>query len=336
MLQKADPPSEPGRKADLLDWIVRISDTIRPYSVAAFGIAAASVAIATLLRVVGGWASSDLRFAIYAPAILATGLLAGVPAALAAAIASILITVLAFIPPYFQFKWLTEPEHLNLFFDAVPYLITVYFAYLCRVVLRRLRRGERNSRILAAELAHRSRNLFSVIEVIVQKTLADEPARAEKVFGRLRSVQYANDLLTQKTDPISIRTLPLKEFAPYGENRLVLRGPDLDIGLENIRHLVLLFHELTTNAVKYGALSASEGRVFVEWQWDGSRIALTWKETGGPTVSAPTKEGFGSQLIAICVKALDGTEQSSFMPNGFTCSMSLRLRSSSVTEPRAE
>ena len=336
MLQKGDPPSEPGRKADLLDWIVRISDPIRPYSVAAFGIAAASVAIATLLRTVGGWASSDLRFAIYAPAILATGLLAGVPAALAAAIASMLITVWAFIPPYFQFKWLTQPEQLRVFFDAVPYLITVYFAHLCRIALQRLRRGERNNRILAEELAHRGRNLFSVIEVIVEKTLADEPARAEKVFGRLRAVQYANDLLTQKTDPITIRTLLLKEFAPYGENRLILRGPDLDIGLQNIRHLVLLFHELTTNAVKYGALSASEGRVFVEWQWDGSRIALTWKETGGPTVSELTKEGFGSQLIAMCVKALDGTVQSSFTPDGFTCSMNLRLRLTSVTEPRAE
>jgi hypothetical protein len=137
-------PSEPGRKADLLDWIVRVSDPIRPYSVAAFGIAAASVAVATLLRLIGSLASSDLRFAIYAPAIVATGLLAGVPAALAAAIASILITLWAFIPPYFQFEWLTEPEQLRVFFDAVPYLITVYFAYLCRVVLQSLRRGERN------------------------------------------------------------------------------------------------------------------------------------------------------------------------------------------------
>jgi two-component sensor histidine kinase len=166
----------------------------------------------------------------------------------------------------------------------------------------------------------------------VQKSLADQPSRAKTIFGRLRSAQYANELLTHEAGPISIKTLLVKEFAPYGENRLVLRGPDLDVGLESIRHLVLLFHELTTNAVKHGALSKDEGRVFAEWQQDGSRIALTWKESGGPPVTAPENEGFGSQLVATCVKALDGTIQSSFMPDGFVCSMNLRVCSTAATE----
>jgi K+-sensing histidine kinase KdpD len=120
------------RKGDFLDWVAGVSERVRSYSAAAFGIAAASVAIATLLRFVGGWASSDLRFAIYLPAILATGMLAGVPAALGVAVASILIIAWAFMPPYFELKWLSESEQINVFFNAVPYLITVYFVYLCR------------------------------------------------------------------------------------------------------------------------------------------------------------------------------------------------------------
>ncbi len=99
---------EPQGKTDFLDWVADVSERIRPYSVAAFGIGAASVAVAALLRFIGGWASSDLRFAIYLPAILATGLLAGVPAALGVGIASILIIAWAFVPPYFEFKWLSD------------------------------------------------------------------------------------------------------------------------------------------------------------------------------------------------------------------------------------
>ena len=197
-------PVAPERKADFLDWVTGVSERIRPYSAAAFGIAAASVAIATLLRFVGGWASSDLRFAIYLPAILATGLLAGVQAALGVAVASIPIIAWAFMPPYFELKWLSESEQINVFFNAVPYLITVYSVYLCRIVLQRLRRGERNNQILVKELQHRGRNIFSVIDVIVQKTLAHDPESARTVSGHLHSIQYANELLTGKVRSVNL------------------------------------------------------------------------------------------------------------------------------------
>ena len=197
-------PVAPERKADFLDWVAGVSERIRPYSAAAFGSAAASVAIATLLRFIGGWASSDLRFAIYLPAILATGLLAGVQAALGVAVASILIIAWAFMPPYFELKWLSESEQINVFFNAVPYLITVYSVYLCRIVLQRLRRGERNNQILVKELQHRGRNIFSVIDVIVQKTLAHDPESARTVSGRLHSIQYANELLTGKVRSVNL------------------------------------------------------------------------------------------------------------------------------------
>src|SRR5262245_52480831 len=167
-------PPELQTKPDLLDWLAQVSERIRPYSAAAFGIALASIALATLLLFMGRASSAHVsHFGIYLPAILATGLLAGVPAALGVVVTSLLIIVWAFMPPYFEFKWPSEIEQINIFFNAVPYLITVYFAYLCRAVLQRLRRGELNNRILTRELEHRGRNLFSVLEVIVQKTLSD-------------------------------------------------------------------------------------------------------------------------------------------------------------------
>src|SRR5262249_27555042 len=212
------PPPEPQNKPDLLDWLARVSERIRPYSATAFGIALVAVAVATLLRFLGVWAFSHApQFAIYFPAILAAGLLAGVPAALGVAIASILIIAWAFMPPYFEFQVAQRLDQINILFNAVAYLITVYFAHLCRVVLQRLRRGELNNRILVKELEHRGRNIFAVLEVIVQKTLVDNPERANSIIGRLKSIRYSNELLTGNPQSISIKDLLQQEFTAYGE-----------------------------------------------------------------------------------------------------------------------
>ncbi len=319
------PPSvEPEGKTDFLDWVAGVSERIRPYSVAAFSIAVASVATATLLRVIGGWASSDLRFAIYLPAILATGLLAGVPAALGVGLASIFIIAWAFMPPYFEFKWLSQNELINVFFNALPYLITVFFAYLCRVVLQRLRRGERNNQIS-------SKNCSTVDEIFFPSSTSSfkrpwPMIPTVPVSGRLHSIQRANELLTGEGQSVTIKDLLREEFFVYGENRLQLRGPDFDIGPESARHLALLFHELATNAAKYGALSHADGKVVVDWHWNGIKLYLTWKECGGPKLATlPGKRGFGTQLIDVSVRSLCGIIQPSFHPDGFACSMNLRL-----------
>jgi K+-sensing histidine kinase KdpD len=185
------------KKADFLDQLARISERVAPYSGAAVGIAVASLAIATPLRAAAGWADSDLGFALFIPAILAAGLLAGVPAATGVALASVLIVEWTFIPPYFQFKWgLTHGDQTGILLYVVSCLFTIYFAHCCRVVLKRLRRRELANQILVRELEHRGRNIFAVIEVILQRTLADDPERARKISGRLRAIRYANELLT--------------------------------------------------------------------------------------------------------------------------------------------
>ena len=327
------PPPEPQNKPDLLDWLARVSERIRPYSATAFGIALVAIAIATLLRFLGVWAFSHApQFAIYFPAVLATGLLAGIPAAIGATIASILIIFWAFMPPYFEFKWPSEVEQINILLNAIPYFITIYFAQLCRVVLQRFRRSELNNRVLAKELEHRGRNIFSVLEVIVQKTLADNPERASSIIGRLKSIRYSNELLTGKPQSISIKDLLQQEFAAYGVNRVHTRGPDFDIGPESARHLILVFHELATNAAKHGSLSYPNGQVFVDWRDDGADIALSWKECGGPSVKPPNKRGFGSQLLDTCIKSLSGTKEDNFGPDGYTCTLTFKVTTKCKSE----
>ena len=326
------PPAEQQSNRDVLDWFARVSERIQPYSAAAFGIAFAAVAVATLLRFGGGWASTDLRFAIYVPAILATGLLAGIPAAIGATIASVLITFWAFMPPFFEFKWPSEVEQINILLNAIPYFITVYFAHLCRVVLQRFRRSELNNRVLAKELEHRGRNIFSVLEVIVRKTLADNPERANSIIGRLKSIRYSNELLTGEPQSIGIKDLLQQEFAAYGANRVHTRGSDFDIGPESARHLILLFHELATNAAKHGSLSCPNGQVFVDWHDTSGDIALTWKECGGPSVKPPNIRGFGSQLLDTCIKSLSGTKQENFGPDGYSCTLTFKVTTNGKSE----
>ncbi|MGA8615748.1 MAG: HWE histidine kinase domain-containing protein [Xanthobacteraceae bacterium] len=315
------------KEADFLDRLARLSDRITSNSGAAFGIALSSLAVATALRAVGGWADSDLGFAIFLPAILATGLLAGVPTAAAATLTSVLIVEWAFMPPYFQFKWvLAHGNQMGILWYGVSCLFTIYFAHCCRVVLKRLRRRELANQILVEELEHRGRNIFAVLEAILRRTLADEPERAKKILGRFRSVRYANELLLGISDhPINVETLLLQEFAPYGENRLKARGPKIDIEPQTARHLVLLFHELVTNAAKYGSLSSASGHVFVDWWRDGNSLTLTWKENGGPKLEPPNKQGFGTQLIVLCIESLSGTLQPNYSPDGFGCSMTIRI-----------
>jgi two-component sensor histidine kinase len=229
------------------------------------------------------------------------------------------------MPPFFEFKWPSDTQQINILLNAIPYFITVYFAHLCRVVLQRFRRSELNNRVLTRELEHRGRNLFSVLEVIVRKSLADNPERAESIIGRLKSIRYSNELLTGKLQSISLKDLLQQEFAAYGAKRLHMEGSDFDIGPESARHLVLLFHELATNAAKHGSLSYPKGRVFVDWRGNGGEVALTWTECGGPSVKPPNKQGFGSQLLDTCIKSLSGTKQENFGPDGYSCTLTFKV-----------
>ena len=76
--------------------------------------------------------------------------------------------------------------------------------------------------------------------------------------------------------------------------------------------------------MKYGSLSRLSGRVLVDWHEDGDAIVLAWKEIDGPRVGSPQRVGFGSHLVAACIKALSGTMQQKFAPDGFICSVSFK------------
>jgi two-component sensor histidine kinase len=313
------------QRSDRLDRLAELSTRIRPYSTDALTIALICLGAATTLRFIGNLTNSDFLFATFFPAILAAGLLAGIPAAVGVTIAAAFIVRLFFVPSYLHFASQNYGEFVDFIMYLVSAALTIVFAHYCRVVLKRLHKRNLANEILARELQHRSKNVCAVIDVIIRKSLADEPERASKVFGRIKAMMYANELITaSQPQLLSLKQLFLQAIAPYGEDRLEAFGSQIDIEPEPARHLILLVHELVTNAAKHGALSRLGGRVLVDWQENGDTITLNWKESGGPKIECPKKEGFGSQLIAGCIKALSGTMEQHFEPDGFACSVSFR------------
>jgi len=308
--------------SDPLDRLAELSTRIRPYSTDALSIAFICLGAATVLRLMGSWTNSDFLFATYFPAILAAGLLAGIPAAVVVTIASTLIVRLFFVPAYFHSNSQSHGELIDFLLYLVSAALTVSFAHYCRVVLKRLHKRNLTNEILAKELQHRSKNVCAAIDVIVRKSLADDPERARKVFGRIKAMLHANELLTaSQLQLLTVKQLLLEAFAPYGEDRLQAFGPEITLNPDTARHLILLVHELVTNAVKYGSLSRLSGRVLVDWREDGDTIVLAWREIGGPRIGSPQRVGFGSHLMTACLKALSGTMQQKYLPDGFSCSM---------------
>lgn len=311
--------------SDPLDRLAELSTRIRPYSLDALAIAFVCLGAATVMRLIGSLSNSDFLFATYFPAILAAGLLAGIPAAVGVTVASTVIVRLFFVPIYFHYNSQSHGELIDFLLYLVSSAFTISFAHYCRVVLKRLHKRNLTNEIMAKELQHRSKNVCAAIDVIVRKSLADDPERASKVFGRIKAMMHANELLTaSRPQLLTVKQLLLEAFAPYGEDRLQAFGPEVALNPDAARHLILLVHELVTNAVKYGSLSRLSGRVLVDWREDRDTIVLAWTEVGGPRIDSPQRVGFGSHLMTACIKALSATMQQKFAPDGFTCSVSFK------------
>jgi len=88
----------------------------------------------------------------------------------------------------------------------------------------------------------------------------------------------------------------------------------------------MVLHELTTNAIKYGALSVPAGRLRVEWSHGEAELAIRWTETGGPSVQRPSRQGFGTRVVGEVVKAeLEGSLRFDWKPGGLTCEIIIPL-----------
>lgn len=188
-------------------------------------------------------------------------------------------------------------------------------------------------RLMIDELNHRVKNTLATIQSIAMQTARShqDPATfAESFQARLLSLSHTHDLLTRSHwEGADLRDVLEHETSAHGHNRIMLNGPSLPLGPAAALSLGMIFHELATNAAKYGALSVPDGRVFVDWTLANQTdriLSLVWTEVGGPTVEPPTRRGFGSRLIERNVRHdLAGDAKLSYASNGFTAELSVPM-----------
>jgi PAS domain S-box-containing protein len=195
-------------------------------------------------------------------------------------------------------------------------------------------RVEEHQKLLLAELNHRVKNTLAVVLAIASQTLRGSTSLEafDRAFqGRLRTLARAHTLLTQHNwEATTLEALVREAFAPYPlseGDRVAIHGPHVSLRPRAALTLSLVLHELTTNALKHGALSAPAGRVAVEWRiLEGeARVQFAWTETAGPAVAPVSRRGFGSMLIERNVTHELGAElETEYLPDGFRCRILLR------------
>ncbi|CCM78262.1 PAS domain S-box protein [Rhizobium mesoamericanum] len=191
--------------------------------------------------------------------------------------------------------------------------------------------------VLLAELQHRVRNIMAIIRSTVVRS-ADGAGDVENykvsLAGRLLALARVQTLLTRQANAGgSLRGILESEIGAqaHSENQYELTGPDLMLSPKAVEVLTLAFHELATNALKYGALSVNGGKVSVTWTLFEKRekpwLAIDWVEEGAPFRPPSTRRGFGSELIEAKIPyELRGTGKTSIEPGGAHCHIEFPLR----------
>jgi len=197
--------------------------------------------------------------------------------------------------------------------------------------------------IVAHELSHRIKNIFSVLSGIISLSARSAPESrnfADLLRNRIEAMGRAHDFVrphSRTSRPIEVETsifgLSQRLLEPYGleemDNRIVFAGDDTIIGDSSATPLALLLHELATNSAKYGALSHAAGRLTIAGHHDAENYVLEWKESGNPVcVRQPEQEGFGSRLMKISVEGqLGGQFQRQWDEDGVRVRVSVPVAS---------
>jgi two-component sensor histidine kinase len=233
----------------------------------------------------------------------------------------------------FSLYWLEEHEPNDRQLRALDLCADLVGRHVERNVAAKALRDR--EQLLMRELAHRGKNLVSVIQAIAARSLSGERTldEARKVFiGRLGALANTYNTLTEEApESVDLHDIVSEGLKSLGE-RVDIGGPAVGVLAKNAQTLSLVIHELATNAAKYGALSVESGRITVTWELlrNGSadeRFRFNWSETGGPAADQPVRKGFGSVIITSvigndlnCVPTMEYAEDG--LQYRFECSLS--------------
>lgn len=202
-------------------------------------------------------------------------------------------------------------------------------------------RSAERQKLMIDELNHRVKNTLATVQSIAIQTArshADPRTFAEGFQARLMALSHTHDLLTRSHwEGAGLEAILQHETEAHGSHRVSVNGPHVALTPAAALSLGMIFHELATNAAKYGSLSAPDGRVLVDWTLADQtrpRLELVWREINGPPVLRPDRKGFGSRLIERNVRHdLAGEVELDYADDGFVATFSIPLDRSKADEP---
>jgi two-component sensor histidine kinase len=287
------------------------------------------LALGTLAR----WGISlirpDIFFSPYTPAVFFATAVAGLRVGIATAIAS---GVLGLAVNFSEARADEARIALLAIYWAVCALMIWVVEHYRSIVARerriskRLAEEEEYRKLLVAELQHRLKNKLSTIHAVLHQVLDKQPQIWAAIDHRIRALSVADDLIGHADNAgCDVGDLLRSELEPYGHVRFNLNGPPLFLPAKLAVSLGLIFHELATNAAKYGAFSAARGFLQVSWTVSDDRLSVTWDETEGPPVENVGPAGFGTRLLKSALRSFDGRAEVTYLRSGVHCTMQCRI-----------
>jgi len=188
-------------------------------------------------------------------------------------------------------------------------------------------------KLMIDELNHRVKNTLATVQSIAIQTArsnTDPASFAETFQSRIMALSHTHNLLTQSHwEGADLRAILEHETEAYGPTRISLNGPPVALEPAVVLSLGMIFHELATNAAKYGALHTPDGRILIDWGLADQRdrkLKLSWREIGGPKVTVPDRRGFGSRLIERNIRHdLAGEIDLVYAPDGLIAELTVPL-----------
>lgn len=262
-------------------------------------VAVVCVAVATLLRLLIDPHVEGVPYITYFPAAVVASVWGGTLAGI--------LTLLSggALAAYF---WLTPGSTFlvsgNSAGTLIAYLVLgglmIFMVHQLHLAVAAVTAAERRADLLAGEMRHRVANVITLVQSISRLTARSSDAGAYQAAfeARLQALAKAQELAAAKPDlPVDLAQLLARVLEPFDLARFDISGGPASLPNGFGLMAALLFHELGTNGMKYGALSVPEGRVGIAWRNEGRDILLEWKESGGPAVAEPERAGFGSRLV---------------------------------------
>jgi PAS domain S-box-containing protein len=190
------------------------------------------------------------------------------------------------------------------------------------------KRNETARNLLMREVDHRARNVLAVVHSLAQLTRADDLESYKTILaGRINALARAQtSLASRRWEGGRLEDVVREELeALCPRDSIDVQGPEVGLSPEQVQPVSMLMHEMATNANKYGACSRVGGKVSVSWTLEDGQVTLVWRETGGPPVAPPTREGFGSVLKAGVVGQIKGAIKRTWDPAGLIVEVTFPL-----------